>query len=53
MLESTINTVGELKELLKKFPDDKPIIIDENGNTRPPQFYDWAGEGDEWPIGIK
>lgn len=51
-----INTVGELKELLKQFPDDKPIIMDDEGNTWPPEFYNWAEKEDDdtnWPISIR
>ena len=48
--------MGELKELLKQFPDDKPIIMDDEGNTWPPEFYNWAEKEDDdtnWPISIR
>lgn len=51
-----ISSVGELKELLKQFPEDKPIIMDEEGNTWMPEFYNWADSEDsdtDWPIGIR
>jgi hypothetical protein len=51
-----VETVGQLRELLEKFPDDKPLIIDDEGNTRPPEFYNWAEEEDSninWPLGIR
>ena len=50
-------TVGELKELLKKFPDDKPLIIDDgDGNTSTVEIYNWAEEPDDdcdWPLAIR
>ena len=52
----TIETVGQLRKLLEKFPDDKPIIMDSEGNTWPPVFYNWADSADgdtEWPLGIQ
>lgn len=53
----TIETVGQLRELLKRFPDDKPVIRDEEGNTWSPEFYNWADNKDDddcdWPIGIR
>ena len=51
----TVETVGQLRELLKRFPDDKPLIMDSDGNTWPPLFYNWADaeNGDtEWPLAI-
>jgi hypothetical protein len=44
--KKVINNVGELKELLKMFPDDKPIICDFEGNTWSPIFYNWAESED-------
>jgi ABC-type microcin C transport system permease subunit YejE len=40
--QQTITNVGELKTLLNMFPNDKPIIIDFEGNTYSPEFYNWA-----------
>ena len=52
----TIETVGQLKKLLDRFPDDKPIIMDSDGNTWPPIFYNWSGSEDndtDWPLAIQ
>lgn len=44
--KQTITNVGELKELLRLFPDNKPIICDLDGNTWNPVFYNWADSND-------
>ena len=52
----TVQTVGEMMELLKQFPVDKPIIMDEEGNTWSPEVYNWADSEDEdidWPLAIR
>jgi len=51
-----IETVGELKKLLEQFPDNKPLLIDDDGNTWPPEFYNWADAKNDdcnWPIAIR
>jgi hypothetical protein len=51
-----VETVGQLRKLLEKFPDDKALVIDDEGNTWPPEFYNWAEEEDSnenWPLGIR
>lgn len=48
MKRQTVSTVGELKELLEKYPNDKPLICDCDGNTWNPEFYNWAdGENED------
>ena len=53
----TIETVGQLKKLLERFPDNKPIIIDDEGDTWSPNFYNWAedkyDDDCKWPIAIR
>ena len=52
----TVTTAGEMIELLRQFPVDKPIIMDEDGNTWSPEVYNWAeGEDDDinWPLAIR
>ena len=41
-MKKSCNTVGELREALKNYPDDKPLIIDFDGNTYPVIVYDWS-----------
>lgn len=41
-MEFTCNTVGELKAALENWPDDKPLIIDDEGSTYPAMIRDWS-----------
>jgi len=53
---AVINTVGDLKKLLERFPNKKSILLDNNGNTWPPEFYNWGDAEDDdidWPIAIR
>jgi len=55
--EQKVRTVGELRKLLERFPDDKLLIVDDGcGNTWTPVVYNWADEADDdldWPLAIK
>lgn len=57
MFESkVVNTVGELRELLKQFPDEKPIIYNDGEDTLIVEVYNWAdssNEDCEWPLAIR
>lgn len=50
-----ITTVGELREFLKHYPDNKPIILDSAGNTYNIEIREWA-DGHEkdtnWPVAV-
>ena len=49
------NTVGELREFLKRFPDDKPLILDIKGNTYPVVIDNWDEADDcdtDYPVAI-
>lgn len=54
---TTCNTVGELKKCLEQWPDEKPILVDVNGDTFPVMVYDWADSEDknslDWPVAIQ
>lgn len=53
-----ISTVGDLRNALKKYPDNKPIIVNVDGNTYPVSIVDWydpsssIGPDTDWPISI-
>jgi DNA-binding transcriptional regulator LsrR (DeoR family) len=32
-IKPLIQTIGDLRKAIEKYPDDKPIIIDDNGDT--------------------
>jgi hypothetical protein len=55
MAEFTCRTVGELKKALESWPDEKPLIVDVDGNTQPVEIMDWAEEPAKdlnWPVAI-
>ena len=48
-------TVGELRKALDRWPDDKPLILDDDGNTYPVTITEWAeAEANDldWPAAI-
>jgi len=49
------NTVGELREALKHWPNEKSILIDSDGNTYPVEVYEWSDVEPadlDWPAAI-
>lgn len=51
----TANTVGQLIDILSKYPKDKPIILDIDGNTGVVKVYNWTDapiDDLNWPIAI-
>ena len=49
------NTIGELKQALNNWPDDKLIIYDEDGDTFGIGIEDWSDEPANdinWPVNI-
>ena len=54
--EKTCETVGELREALKHWPDAKPLIIDVDGSTYSVRVYNWINHSEandlNWPAAI-
>lgn len=50
------NTVGELRKVLEQWPDEKPIILDYDGNTTALEVLDWSPARQDdisWPVVIQ
>ena len=51
----TCETVGELRKAIMQWPDEKPLLLDCDGNTFPVEIYEWADKEPEdlgWPAAI-
>lgn len=47
-----VTTVGDLKRELAKYPDDKLVIIDDDGNTTGFSVDIWDENSDDSPIAL-